>query len=240
MITLLSYQGTENLGDAIQTLAMLNLIKWPCDYRERDVEPTEEVPVHLINGFLDGRWKPGAAGQTLFAGVYVKTPEIASKACKLANGTPIGARDSHSAHLLRQAGADVEFIGCATMTLPKYENVRAGVVHIDSGHPDQITQRIPKNAPWKPQGLRALERLLLLAQSELVITRRLHVALPCLAMGTPVQMPEDTLRHVPEPERLGILHELGFQFGKPQLLDLRPAAERFSQFVRKLTAAAVA
>lgn len=230
--SLLSYTGSENLGDAIQTAAMLRLINGPCTYRDRDTghgaNPSE---VHLLNGFLDGRWRPGPAVKTVFAGVHVTHPVIAKRVAQIAGDELVGARDPHSLELLKAVGANVVLTGCATLTLPPYTGRRSGVLHIDDGHPDQLTQYIPSNAPWTPQFWRAKERLLLLERAELVHTTRLHVALPCLASGTPVQMPADTLKRVHEPGRLSLLDTIGFEYGKPQVIDITIFRERFLGFM---------
>ena len=139
-----------------------------------------------------------------------------------------------SEKLLRAAGAQVEMVGCATLTCAPYAGPRWGVLHVDNENPDQLTQCLPLKFSWPAQYWRAVERLQLLQRPELVHTTRLHIVLPCLAMGTPVQMPARIRSWVQEPGRLTILEELGFEFGKPQVLDVSPIADRIRKLVQRI------
>jgi Polysaccharide pyruvyl transferase len=112
---------------------------------------------------------------------------------------PIGARDLHTCELLRSHGINTYFSGCLTLTLKSEKQAqRDGFLAVDV--PDNLT-----NAIERQQGVRIsrmtqrdfstsiverfekaekLLRTYLTAQC--VITTRLHCALPCLALGTPV------------------------------------------------------
>lgn len=226
---LTSYTKTNNLGDAIQTVALLKLLELNRDlalFRDRD-NPTGDPDgeTWLLNGYLDGRWKPSNL-PTLFTGIHLVNERIIQP-----NMGDVGARDPHTHALLQRNGVMSTLIGCATMTLPRYKGPRSGTVWVDSGHPDDITQHIHSNMTWKAQLQRAEERLLLLRYAELVHTNRLHVASPCLAFGTPVCMPVGTIKRVSEPNRLSILTEIGFEEGIPQVIDLSEWQVRFTDFL---------
>ena len=129
---------------------------------------------------------------------------------------PIGCRDQATANKLNQLGVDAYFSGCLTLTLnnPYSEKERGDYVVVADAHlehnnryppsaPDLLKRLVPSsildNAIYVEQEvglkytlnyshktLRALELLDLYARAKLVVTTRLHCALPCLAMGTPV------------------------------------------------------
>jgi hypothetical protein len=99
---------------------------------------------------------------------------------------PIGARDPFTAGALINREIPVDLIGCATLTLPRFRGPRSGELHLDDGTPGCLTNRISSDLPWQSQWEMALVRIEELKRASLVHTRRLHVILPCLAMGTPV------------------------------------------------------
>ena len=128
---------------------------------------------------------------------------------------PVGCRDTATVRLLESAGIPSYFSGCLTLTLrnPYPESERGDYVvvcdaHLESAEeyppsaPNLLKRFVPesilKNAifvehevpgrgdsySWKFR--RAKELLILYAKAKLVITTRLHCALPCRAMGIPV------------------------------------------------------
>lgn len=118
---------------------------------------------------------------------------------------PIGARDNHTCRILRKAGVDdVYFSGCLTMTLSPKRNIeRKGIYIIDVSTDVLKKHGVPKNIVDEAnintnvyEGLdltneydkriKANQILDNLETAQLVITSRLHCALPCLAFGTPV------------------------------------------------------
>jgi hypothetical protein len=114
---------------------------------------------------------------------------------------PIGARDPATLAALRARGIDAYHSGCLTLTLERDPCAPrdAGVVACDldpdavtvleqrTGRPVAVTTHIAPEPRAPAARLAAAERLLdLYARAELVVTTRLHCALPCLAFGTPV------------------------------------------------------
>jgi len=127
---------------------------------------------------------------------------------------PIGCRDIATRDFLRQNGIDAYFSGCLTLTLGRTyrvaaENRRGGIyfVDYDMGLPENrdmdncltnilkkysklptyhITHDCPMTMhPWEK--LRSAEWLIrAYANASLVITSRIHCALPCLGLGVPV------------------------------------------------------
>jgi hypothetical protein len=109
-----------------------------------------------------------------------------------AQAFPVYARDISTRDWLRNLGIDSEFGGCVTSTLPKYEGQRKGVLAVEappgSCTPDQSFSNAISYLPT----LSAERRLEVargvldqIATAEIVHTNRLHIALPCRALGTP-------------------------------------------------------
>lgn len=117
----------------------------------------------------------------------------------------IGCRNQYTIDRLAEAGVEGHLTGCLTMFLgelfPRPEK-RSGVVFIDIDPaiertfiPSDLSRRAVRvsnfvppsilNDPWSRFAAvaRLIERL---RTAELVVTRRLHGALPCIGLGTPV------------------------------------------------------
>lgn len=114
---------------------------------------------------------------------------------------PIGARDLWTRDLLQAAGVATYFSGCMTLTLGSGEirprrdyacavglpkNIRRGLREtsrsrwVDVSHEDDFTK------PFADRMAKAEGLLSLYAHAKCVVTNKLHCALPCLALGTPV------------------------------------------------------
>lgn len=120
---------------------------------------------------------------------------------------PVGARDEHTAELLRRFHIDTYFSGCITLTLNQFEGVKghnkivavdiseelARYIYAQTGqYPVCKTHKI-KLTPYEiPQRFAIVEDHLKLYQgADLVVTTRLHAALPAIALGTPVLFIKD-------------------------------------------------
>ncbi|MEZ5709247.1 MAG: polysaccharide pyruvyl transferase family protein [Blastomonas sp.] len=114
---------------------------------------------------------------------------------------PIGARDEATMELLREHGIDAYYSGCLTLTLERPDGVVRGddVVACDlSGRMERAIERRTGKPPLRvthdvagmpgveERFARAEAMLATYAAAKAVITSRVHCALPCLAMGTPV------------------------------------------------------
>ena len=118
---------------------------------------------------------------------------------------PIGARDNETKKRLENNGIEAYFSGCMTLTLNKFENVEKidKICMVDLS--EEIIEKVKQstNSPieilshWiEPEEISKkefstrmedVEKLLKKYQeARLVITNRIHVALPCVALGTPV------------------------------------------------------
>ncbi len=119
---------------------------------------------------------------------------------------PVGCRDYYTRDILKKEGIDTFFSGCVTLTLPKQPKTKDRGKYIvlvdlnpkveqkvrqlvgDRYEIRKLSHTIPelKNATWEERTAKVEEYLTIYQNAKYVVTRRLHVALPCLAMGTPV------------------------------------------------------
>lgn len=119
---------------------------------------------------------------------------------------PIGCRDKRTAEVLNEKGIESYFSGCLTLTLQKFADAVPNHAVIATDVSEKIvnyikellvdkniiswTHRFTKSEQgwdsWEKREER-LERYLKAYQgADFVVTTRLHCALPCIALGTPV------------------------------------------------------
>lgn len=116
---------------------------------------------------------------------------------------PIGCRDNDTVALLERFKIPAYFSGCLTLTIKPFENcVKHGniiLVDLPAEVSKYIVDHTNKEVQYTTHAIRLtaehswemrrslVEKLLKTYQgASLVVTSRLHVALPCLALGTPV------------------------------------------------------
>jgi hypothetical protein len=201
-------------------------------YRDEPL-PREGADLPLIaNGWL-GYKPPVSHTQAVFAGAHVGRHEDAYIAWMKHTGATIGARDPYTNALLERCGISSSMIGCATLTFDRYRGARSGRFSVDAGYYEgtvQLSNSIG-SLTWSEQWNAAVEQLDLLRRAELVYTTRLHVALPCLAFGTPVIFPLQRLTNVQAKERLTLLNALPFGYNDPVETDISEFAARYVKFL---------
>jgi hypothetical protein len=189
------------------------------------------------------RWKPGALGlMTAGAG-----------GDWLRRWGPIGTRDLWTLEQFEARGIPAWHSGCLTLTLPQ-RAVPRGQTVVACDLPDAALKVLRRIAPGPllsvshqygahlshTEQVHTAERLLdAYAGAAAVVTTRIHCALPCLALGTPV-----LLLHNGSPERrvsdmLTLLHSASFaQFAALRhdfdLAAPPPNPEAFRPFAAKL------
>jgi hypothetical protein len=113
---------------------------------------------------------------------------------------PVGARDFHTLGHLQDAGIPSYFSGCLTLTLHRPEVAREQDLIVLNDVPIQVEELIRSCSPKRIEKVSqitaqrdrtkrfqaACDLLEKYAMASLVVTSRLHCALPCLAFGTPV------------------------------------------------------
>lgn len=201
-----------NLGDDIQTLAVSRLLPRVDGYvsRERLNDVTEECIVPLNGFFMNtANWPPSPAVKPVFFAFHC-TPDAQKVICTpegidyLKRWQPIGCRDRGTMEALASHGVDVYYSRCVTLTLPRrQESPKNGQVFI-VGVGDNARYAIPKSIrreaitvdqaklrlPIVDTRLKLNMAKALLEQyrlrARLVITSKIHCAMPCIAMGIPV------------------------------------------------------
>jgi hypothetical protein len=139
---------------------------------------------------------------------------------------PVGSRDPETHKMVTTMGMKSELIGCATLTLPRYDGPRSGVYAIDCGEEGlPITHAIHNGMSVDQQWGKAIRCMNAYRTAERIHTSRIHALLPCLAFGTPV-------RYVgPVDKRTSILKEIGVPHGKLFTMDVSRWRERFVEFL---------
>lgn len=119
---------------------------------------------------------------------------------------PVGCRDHFTEKQLKAVGVDAYFSGCITLTLPKQKKEDRGkyicVVDVDERVTAKIRQEMKGSGievrvmthnqernlstTWEQREAFTIERLTEYQNAICVVTKRLHCALPCLAMEVPV------------------------------------------------------
>lgn len=202
-----------NLGDDIQTLAVSRLLPKVDGYVSREaLDQVDEPCVVPMNGFFmnTDHWPPSPSVTPVFFAFHV-TPQAQKVVCKpenidyLKQWQPIGCRDKGTMEALARHGVEVYYSRCVTLTLPRRteEPNDGGQVFICGLGADAravIPKAIRKNAITVDQAKIRLPitntklKLDLAAElleqyrkrARLVITSKIHCAMPCIAMGIPV------------------------------------------------------
>lgn len=127
---------------------------------------------------------------------------------------PIGCRDSYTKNLLSENGIESYFSGCMTLTLNKFDNIEKEdyILLVDTtdaiyekvkSMTNKRIERITNNRKrseyskldWEARKKHVEEYLQTIQKASLVITPRLHCALPSLALQTPVLLIDYSLNN---------------------------------------------
>ena len=228
---MLVYFGTDNLGDEIQSLAARRFLPHVDYLIDRDQLSTfrpdergEQVKV-IFNGWFchyPENFAPDRSLLPLLVSLHVtphaqarfSAPEVVEF---LTEHGPVGTRDYSTLGFLQSIGVDCYFSGCLTMTLTRPNVPRTGHVVLNDVPPavvDKVARMTDRtlvltrhsgHQHYSPQQrLQSAASLLdIYAGAHSVITTRLHCAMPCVAMDTPVLL----LNTAPDQERFAGLHE---------------------------------
>ncbi len=235
MIYTLAYANSYNLGDAIQSVAMSRLLPPTRGlYRERMTD-IERGSTFIVNGYLGGDEIPPDVDKetfNIFCGVHCANPRYpVTRWLRWKYGDYIGARDRDTMLRLNDIGLSSWMCGCATVTFPRYDGPRSGVLSIDYDGPGRLLSNglSHDGLSWALQWKMAIQRLEEIKTAAEVYTNRLHIALPCLAFGTPVFI-DPAMK---DNARFSILHAMGVPFGEMITMDITDCKDRFKDFLRK-------
>lgn len=121
---------------------------------------------------------------------------------------PIGCRDTYTEKTFKDMGIDAYFSGCITLTLPKMPIIKPEreyvcCVDVSKAAVERTRSLLEgtdielreirhykdyrnSDAGWEERVKNVTDLLTVYQNAKCVVTRRLHCALPCLAMGVPV------------------------------------------------------
>ncbi len=206
----LSYTNTYNLGDEIQSLAAIHTLKKLginhagfVDIRNPEAPKGTNL---LINGFVpDNSLEMKAKGINLIFNnlhIHSQDQDILSKRIEILRGyQPIGCRDKPTTDLLNESGIESFFNYCLTLTFDrrKKEPINGKIFINDIYKYINLPLRFRRQKIYRTIHaihctdsftirMQKAQKTLDLYRDEakLVITSRLHCALPCIAMGVPV------------------------------------------------------
>ncbi len=215
-----------NIGDDFQSLAAGLHLPEPASFfveREKIQDWPRDVPVTVImNGWFSystQSWPPALSIDPIFVGFHVTErfkPAVMQHVDYLKLYAPIGARDAATTAFLRSIGVEAETTHCLTLTFPtRLTAPKPGKVFIVDAEGIAIPRSLRANAvkmthvmpPLNHEVTLPFGRQLLQKyrdEARLVITTRLHAALPCIAMGIPVVFFGD-----PTDGRTSIVRDIG-------------------------------
>ncbi|GGD00797.1 polysaccharide pyruvyl transferase family protein [Halopseudomonas salina] len=201
-----------NLGDDIQSLAVSRLLPkvdgYVCREALNHVDTECVVP---MNGFFmnTDNWPPSAKVYPVFFAFHVR-PESQKHIFTpagidyLKKWAPIGCRDQGTLALMQAHGIDAYYSKCVTLTLPRRETTPENGQVFLAGLSDTAKHALPRSLrkeaivvdqakirlPITDSKLKLMLAEELLKQyrdrARLVVTSKIHCAMPCIAMGIPV------------------------------------------------------
>ena len=228
-----NYIGLNNLGDHIQSIATERLIQKVSIRLNRDTlrhEAPDENYFLIMNGWFTHNpihcFPPAKQIIPVFWGFHIAKHKLVwdhflSDNCiaYLKKHGPIGCRDRFTAERLAKIGVNTFYSKCLTLTLDKRETEPVNGWNVAVDVPIPLPSFIDNNTIYVSQRRQTehipeetkfshAHRLLDLyrERAKLVITTRLHCALPCLAMGIPVILLGD-----PGKYRISIAQDVGLK-----------------------------
>lgn len=224
-----SYEGLNNLGDHIQSICTERLLPGVEKRFNRDTlsQVTDSAKYLMVmNGWFTHTpqyFPPSDAIFPLFWGFHVTNwnnfwDKIFTNDCMnyLKAHSPIGCRDSFTQQRLSEIGVSSFYTKCLTLTLPKRpEKLTKGwnvLVDVPIPLPNfiednaiRVSHSISPNVSEKGKFEQAQKLLHLYRDAaDLIVTTRLHCALPAVAMGIPVIFLGN-----PKDYRISILTDIG-------------------------------
>lgn len=230
------YFGTTNLGDAIQTIALARLLPGKLVGVDRATGIDADLATRfVVNGWL-GNNRMFVASRCLFAGVHLA--QAHNLEWFAGSPWPIGARDPWTLRECQGREVPARMIGCATSTFERYSGPRSGIYSVDLARNVsmpraalRVTHTIAADLPWPDQWALALHVLDLYRRASVVYTSRLHVALPCLAFGTPVLLPSPGPPGSDTARRFGAAQAIGLRFDEVNEFDVSGPAADYRTFL---------
>jgi hypothetical protein len=203
----------SNIGDAMQTMALMDFIEKKYDIKITNFEDRSKMTENdmIINGW-HRHLKEKLPNNALYIGLHSDRNMMKN----ISKDTLVGCRDTFTISEVKKLPHLKSILtGCSTCTIPLYDGPRKGkAVYM---HEDTETGVIP----FDEQIIICRNLLDELKTKELVTTNRLHIALPCIALGTPVKI----LKREFQPERYSIFENHLFP-GFDKIITYKPSGLR--------------
>ena len=233
MYRVISYKEEGNLGNTVQTLGLSHLLSpskgvWHCKIGQ---DPIDADDVLVINGWFGNYPKFKYSNDTIFCGFHLTGSEEDIEPSILSylreNNRTVGTRDPDTADFLNSIGINAEFVGCGSLLFPKYEGPRSGIISVDYDGPgEHITHACDTTDSWEWKWNKTKDLINKYKTAEAVYTDRLHVALPCIAMGTPVFIQDNI-----DTRRFSILDSLNVEYNKLNTYDSEQLKNTYKLFL---------
>ncbi|XP_038073653.1 uncharacterized protein LOC119741820 [Patiria miniata] len=204
---------TANLGDQIQGFPGIQFLPFVDRFVDRDNFDESRKDNHtrmFLNawyGYHMMTWPPPPNIEPILLSLHIHRivkPLFTTQAKYLQARAPIGCRDTSTLEFLRQINVDAFFSGCLTLLIktPNVQKRHSGEIFLVDVKKDfvallpsdiqkraiRITHRgIGHGKSTIKERFKAAYNLIdRYSRAHVVITQRVHCALPCVAMGTPV------------------------------------------------------
>jgi hypothetical protein len=247
---------SNNIGDDVQTVAVMQHLPGVDGFLDRDHLNTYDGPEAIIvtNGwFLEklDNWPPSPSLKPIFFGFHVREaarPVIARHADYLKKHAPIGCRDRGTMEFIRSLGVEAYLSYCATLTFEPPADRQPDSIYLVEVDKNNLTSRFRRSSGLaiKDVSHRVVEvstntRLQFAKEmietygkkAALVVTKRIHCAMPCVAMGIP------TVFIGPKTYRTEIVEEIGMKRWARSTLITRPFAPKVDQIPAPLDISAI-
>jgi len=236
----LKYENSGNLGDEIQSLAGEQFLprvdkRFHRDRSSQAHDAHQHKYLTIMNGWYSHHPETAlVASETIdpvYVSVHISPKAVPAILCAkniefFRNHQPIGCRDQKTTDEFRKRGIDAYSSKCLTITFPKRDSEpsHGKVFVVDAPHvrlprgmrADAVCITHRTNDVYGDMKFDLARRLLdaYRDQARLVVTTRLHCALPCTAMGIPVIYFCD-----PSDYRIAVAGEIGLTLYEDPRLD---------------------
>jgi hypothetical protein len=185
-----------NTGDVMQTMALMDFIERTYNIK---IDKFEDRSAMTENDMIINGWHRDPKEKLPVRALYIGLHSDYGMMKNISISTVVGCRDEFTMNQAKKIpNLQTIFTACSTCTIPLYTGVRTGeAVYL---HEDKETGIIP----FDEQISIARNLIDELKTKELVTTNRLHIALPCIAIGTPVIIRKRKY----QPERFSIFQHL--------------------------------
>jgi hypothetical protein len=247
---------SNNVGDDIQTVAVAQHLPRIDLFLRREELRHYEGPecILVMNGWFmpqSENWPPSEAIKPIFFGFHVQErarQAMARSVDYLKRHAPIGCRDRGTRELMKSLGVEAYISLCATLTFEPSPSRQAKNLFLVDAQLDSIHSSFRRNHGLKTrivshsfgnvttEARMAYARQLIELYREtagMVVTSRIHCAMPCVAMGIPVHYLGKKI------SRTEIVEEIGLPLHDAESLSNRLGLNKIREWPKPLDISAI-